>query len=137
MVIVLNILIVLSTFIAMEFVAWATHKYVMHGFLWNLHKDHHVVDKNKVLQKNDYFFLIFAIPSIILIFIGLGILFYGIAYFVVHEIIIHRRLPPPKKTKSRYIKAIRKAHKIHHKNLGKHDGVNFGMLIVPRKYFKS
>ena len=100
------------------------------------------------LQKNDYFFLIFAIPSIILIyfglanlsigfFIGLGILFYGIAYFVVHEIIIHRRLPPPKKTKSRYIKAIRKAHKIHHKNLGKHDGVNFGMLIVPRKYFKS
>ena len=108
MVIVLNILIVLFTFIAMEFVAWATHKYVMHGFLWNLHKDHHVVDKNKVLQKNDYFFLIFAIPSIILIyfglanlsigfFIGLGILFYGIAYFVVHEIIIHRRLPPPKK----------------------------------------
>ena len=146
--VILNILIVLFTFIVMEFVAWATHKYVMHGFLWNLHKDHHVVDKNKVLQKNDYFFLIFAIPSIILIyfglanlsigfFIGLGILFYGIAYFVVHEIIIHRRLPPPKKTKSRYIKAIRKAHKIHHKNLGKHDGVNFGMLIVPRKYFKS
>ena len=55
MVIVLNILIVLFTFIAME----STHKYVMHGFLWNLHKDHHVVDKNKILQKNDYF-LIFA-----------------------------------------------------------------------------
>lgn len=148
MIVLLNIFIVLFTFVIMEFVAWATHKYVMHGFLWNLHKDHHVVDKNKILQKNDYFFLIFAIPSIILMyygfnnlsigfFIGLGILLYGMAYFIVHEIIIHRRLPPPTKTKSRYIKAIRKAHKIHHKNLGKYDGVNFGMLIVPKKYFKS
>ena len=132
----------------MEFVAWATHKYIMHGFLWILHQDHHVVDKNKIFQKNDYFFLIFAIPSIVLMyygfsnmsvefFIGLGILFYGIAYFLVHEVIIHRRLPPPSKTKSKYIKAIRKAHKIHHKNLGKQNGVNFGMLIVPKKYFKS
>ena len=25
----------------MEFMAWFTHKYVMHGFLWNLHFDHH------------------------------------------------------------------------------------------------
>ena len=30
----------------MEFVAWATHKYLMHGLLWKLHQDHHVVDKN-------------------------------------------------------------------------------------------
>ena len=138
----------MATFFFMEFVAWATHKYIMHGFLWNLHQDHHVVDKNKIFQKNDYFFLIFAIPSIVLMyygfsnmsvefFIGLGILFYGIAYFLVHEVIIHRRLPPPSKTKSKYIKAIRKAHKIHHKNLGKQNGVNFGMLIVPKKYFKS
>ena len=75
----------------MEFVAWATHKYIMHGFLWNLHQDHHVVDKNKIFQKNDYFFLIFAIPSIVLMyygfsnmsvefFIGLGILFYILKY---------------------------------------------------------
>jgi len=54
----------------MELVAWATHKYLMHGLLWKLHKDHHVVDKNNKFQKNDFFFLIFAIPSIILIYIG-------------------------------------------------------------------
>ncbi len=132
----------------MEFVAWATHKYVMHGFLWSIHEDHHVVNKDNPLQKNDLFFIIFALPSVLLMyngfsnlsfsfFIGLGILFYGIAYFVVHEIIIHRRLPPPAKTKSRYIKAIRKAHKVHHKNRGKENGINFGMLIVPYKYFKE
>ena len=144
----MNLLIVIATFIVMEFVAWSVHKYIMHGFLWVLHKDHHVVDKDKLLQKNDYFFLIFAIPSMILIFIGykdfsyqffigIGIALYGLAYFIVHEIIIHRRLPAPKNTKSKYIKAIRKAHKVHHKNRGKYHGVNFGMLIVPWKYFKK
>ena len=25
--------------------AWFSHKYIMHGFLWNLHKDHHVKNK--------------------------------------------------------------------------------------------
>ena len=143
----MTLLLIASTFLFMEFVAWFVHKHIMHGFLWKLHKDHHDVNHDKFFQKNDYFFLIFAIPSITLIFIGLenffvgffigiGIAFYGLAYFIIHEIIIHRRLPAPSKTKSKYIKAIRKAHKIHHKNRGKYDGVNFGMLIVPMKYFK-
>lgn len=147
MMILSNVIIVLITFFFMEFVSWATHKYIMHGFLWILHKDHHVVNKDNVFQKNDLFFLIFAIPSIFLIFtgvgnqsyqlfIGIGIALYGLAYFLIHEIIIHRRLPPPSKTKSRYIKAIRKAHKVHHKNRGKYHAVNFGMLIIPFKYFK-
>ena len=147
MTIAINTITIAATFLFMEFVAWAVHKYIMHGFLWSLHKDHHVVNHEKIFQKNDYFFLIFAIPSIILIFwgyenltigffIGTGIAFYGLAYFLIHEIIIHRRLPPPSKTKSKYIKAIRKAHKVHHKNRGKYDGVNFGMLIVPMKYFR-
>jgi len=47
-----------------------------------------------------------------------------------------RRLPPPSKTKSKYIIAIRKAHKIHHKNRNKDHCINFGMLVVPWKYFK-
>ena len=147
MMILSNVIIVLITFFFMEFVSWATHKYIMNGFLWILHKDHHVVNSDNVFQKNDLFFLIFAIPSIFLIFIGfenqsnqlfigIGIALYGLAYFLIHEIIIHRRLPPPSKTKSRYIKAIRKAHKVHHKNRGKYHGVNFGMLIIPFKYFK-
>ena len=147
MTVTINILTVVSTFLFMEFVAWAVHKYIMHGFLWSLHKDHHVVNQNNIFQKNDYFFLIFAIPSILLIFmgyedltiglfIGTGIALYGLAYFLIHEVIIHRRLPPPAKTKSKYIKAIRKAHKVHHKNRGKYNGRNFGMLIIPMKYFK-
>jgi len=41
------VLIVLGAFLFMEFVAWFTHKYVMHGFLWVLHKDHHHRDGRK------------------------------------------------------------------------------------------
>ena len=131
----------------MEIVAWATHKYLMHGLLWKLHQDHHVVDKNNKFQKNDFFFLIFAIPSMILIYIGyeydnislffgLGIALYGLGYFIVHEIIIHQRLPFFKKSNNSYIKSIRMAHKVHHKTLGKHGASSFGMLIVSKKYLK-
>ena len=145
--ILFNVIIVVVTFFFMEFVAWATHKYIMHGFLWSLHQDHHVVNKDHKLQKNDFFFLIFAIPSMLLMyigfdsfkisfFVGVGIAFYGMAYFIVHEVIIHQRLPFFRKTNNKYIRAIRLAHKVHHKQLGKYNATSFGMLIVSRKYFR-
>ena len=140
---ILKLLITILTFFIMEFVAWATHKYIMHGFLWNLHKDHHQVNKDKVLEKNDAFFLIFAIPGATfmilgstLLYIGIGITLYGFAYFIVHEIFIHQRIRIFKRTRIKYLKVIRKAHKIHHKSRSKDNGTCFGMLIVPLKYFK-
>lgn len=120
----------------------------MHGFLWILHEDHHVPHKG-IFEKNDAFFLMFAIPSSLLMifgslegldyrfFIGLGILLYGKAYFLVHEVLIHQRLPWFKRTNNIYFRAIRKAHKVHHKHLSKEDGECFGMLLVPMKYFKE
>ena len=39
------------------------------------------------------------------------------------------------KSNSRYIKAIRWAHKMHHKHIGKEDGESYGMLIVAKKYW--
>jgi beta-carotene 3-hydroxylase len=119
----------------------------MHGFLWYLHEDHHQPRYQNVFEKNDAFFVIFAIPSILLFyygvnpalnfkfFIGLGILFYGLAYFTVHDVIIHRRFKWFNKIKSPYIAGLRKAHKVHHKHLDKIDGECFGMLWVPKKYF--
>ena len=131
----------------MEFVAWFTHKYVMHGFLWYLHEDHHVLTGN-TFQKNDAFALIFAIPSIScffigrfyepswLIFIGTGILLYGVAYMLVHDIFIHRRLKIFTKPANIYLKGILYAHRRHHIQLGKENGEYFGMLIVPNKVLK-
>ena len=139
----------LGTFLGMEGITWLTHKYVMHGFLWYLHEDHHQPKYANIFEKNDVFFVIFSIPSIVLFyfginptlnylfFIGLGILFYGLAYFFVHDVLIHQRFKWFKNTQNSYLKGLRKAHKIHHKHLGKEDGECFGMLNVPKKYFKD
>jgi beta-carotene 3-hydroxylase len=147
--IVLYVVITIATFLAMEFVAWFAHKYVMHGFLWYLHKDHHQHEPG-FFEKNDAFFLIFAIPSaacyiigsavagmLPLFFVGVGISLYGIAYFLVHDIFIHQRFKVFTRTNHRYLKAIRKAHKVHHKHLEPEDGECFGMLLVPPKYINE
>ncbi|MCK0147778.1 sterol desaturase family protein [Arenibacter sp. F26102] len=146
--IVLYFVITLLTFMVMEVVTWCTHKFVMHGFLWTLHADHHAPKYPHIFEKNDTFFVIFAIPSIALFyfgvapifnylfFIGLGIFLYGIAYFLIHDVLIHQRFKWFKNVKNKYLLALRKAHKIHHKNMGKEDGECFGMLFVPKKYFR-
>jgi len=145
---ILGIFITLSTFIVMEGMAWLTHKFVMHGFMWYFHEDHHQPAPG-FFEKNDVFFLIYAIPSWLLImfgmmnqwdfktYIGFGILLYGIGYFLVHDVLIHRRFKWFDNTDNFYFRAIRKAHKIHHKNIYKEEGECFGMLMVPMKYFKK
>lgn len=143
----LGILTFLGTFAIMEFMAWFIHKYIMHGVLWVLHKDHHHKDHDSWFERNDTFFLFFAgLSMFFLMFakdyfwlaipIGLGILAYGIAYFVVHDIFIHQRFKWLRNIDNAYARGVRRAHKIHHKHLGKEKGENFGMLVVPKKYFK-
>ena len=144
------IIIILATFISMEGVTWFVHKYVMHGFLWILHSDHHKKDHDHLFERNDSFFLFFGIPGFLLclfgaqagleapyLWIGLGVTLYGLAYLMVHDIFIHQRLKVFKRTKNPYLLALRRAHKMHHKHLGKEEGECFGMLWVPLKYFRE
>jgi beta-carotene 3-hydroxylase len=141
---VIAMIIVLAAFFFMEFMAWFTHKYVMHGFLWVLHKDHHIRDGRKI-EWNDVFAVIFAVPSIILIYygyesfdfrfwIGVGIFLYGFAYFMFHDVYVHQRLRMLKNFSNRYLRATVKAHKEHH-NPNAH--YNYGFLIAPAKYYKE
>ena len=143
-------IIAVVTFFFMEFVAWSAHKYVMHGFLWNLHEDHHTRDNHDdFFEKNDYFFIIFAVPGIlslllgvtydisILYGIGIGISIYGMAYFFIHDLFIHQRIKVLRNSNNKYLKAIRRAHKMHHKHITKEDGECFGMLLVPFKYLQQ
>ena len=146
--VVVNLLIVIGAFISMEAVAWLTHKYVMHGLLWHLHRDHHKKESKGFFEHNDFFFLIFALPGITCLFIGmqynynfifwigLGITLYGCAYFLVHDIFTHQRFRIFRRVNNRYFKAIRRAHKMHHKHLSKEEGECFGMLWVPLKFFR-
>jgi beta-carotene 3-hydroxylase len=141
------IITITASFLGMEGVAWLTHKYLMHGIFWFLHRDHHQKEQDGFLERNDFFFLIFAIPGIALLaighygpssvcrLIGSGITLYGSCYFFVHDLFIHQRIKVLRNSNNWYLKGIRRAHKMHHKHLGKEDGECFGMLWVPVKYF--
>ncbi|MEM6262208.1 MAG: sterol desaturase family protein [Bacteroidota bacterium] len=133
----------------MEFMAWFIHKYVMHGILWNLHRDHHQKDHDHWWERNDVFFLFYGLLSAALIIlpdpevywacapIGIGIAAYGTVYFIVHDIFIHQRIKWLRNIDNSYARGVRRAHKIHHKNRHRKDSENFGMLVVPMKYFRK
>jgi len=138
-------LIVIATVAAMEFVAWASHKYVMHGFGWAWHRDHHE-PHDKLLEKNDLFAIVGAVISIGAFasgsamvmgdrawwpgtWIGLGVLIYGIIYTLIHDGLVHQRyfrwVP-----KRGYARRLVQAHKLHHATIGKEGGVSFGFVVA-------
>lgn len=139
--------IMLLTFVVMEGVAWVMHKYVLHGFLWFLHKSHHVRHTH-AFELNDLFFAYYGVLAMLFFifgsdpidyrfWIGAGITLYGIAYFLIHDVFIHRRLKVFGKTSYVYLKALNMAHKVHHRTQGKHGSESFGMLWVAPRYFRS
>ena len=138
-------LLVFATVLTMEWVAWASHKYIMHGFAWAWHRDHHE-PHDKLLEKNDLFAIVGAVASISMFaigspmvlgsgawwpgtWIGLGILFYGIIYTLVHDGLVHQRYFQwvPKRG---YAKRLVQAHKLHHATVGKEGGVSFGFVLA-------
>ena len=148
----MNVLIVLVTLLGMEFVAWAAHKYLMHGWLWIWHEDHHKphFEKDGFFEKNDLFFLVFAVPSMFsyifgstypevgwLFYVGVGISIYGLIYFLIHDVYIHQRFQWFRQLDSKYSRAILRAHGAHHAKTQKEEGESFGLLIVNPKYFSS
>jgi beta-carotene 3-hydroxylase len=141
-----NIFLMVATFFAMEGAAWATHKYIMHGFLWSWHKSHHS-PRHGFFEKNDLFAVVFSIPSIATIvagfefeqvgflkWVGFGILAYGIFYVLFHDILVHRRVKIKFIAKNPYLRRMIRAHKIHHKHLEKEGAEAFGFLYAPKKY---
>ncbi len=146
MFLIIRLAIVLGVFLLMEGVAWATHKYIMHGFGWKWHADHHNHHKG-FFEKNDYYAVVFSVTSMITIiygdlnreywyltYIGIGVAMYGISYFVFHDLIVHRRLKFKFTAKSSYMKRIMNAHYIHHKVHTKKGAEAFGFLFAPKKF---
>lgn len=138
--------ITIGTFLFWEFVAWFTHKYVMHGFLWSWHKSHHTVHDH-TLEKNDLFAVVFSIPSIALFIISttiypspylfavaLGIFCYGLFYLIFHDIIVHQRMKWRPEKRSKYLQRMIHAHYIHHAKHTKEGCEAFGFLYAPKKY---
>jgi beta-carotene 3-hydroxylase len=64
--------------------------------------------------------------------VGIGIMFYGIGYFLVHDIFFHKRIKIKYRPKSAYMKRVLDAHALHHQKSTAHTGVNFGFLYASR-----
>ncbi len=132
-----------GVFFIMEGVAWVTHKYVMHGFLWSLHKSHHEPRKG-FWELNDIFGLFFAAISIAFIAwsaqlggpswalaVGLGIMAYGVVYFLAHDVLVHKRVALRLNPKKGYLRRLYQAHRLHHAVDGKEGCVSFGFVFAP------
>jgi beta-carotene 3-hydroxylase len=121
------------TFLAMEPVTYATHRWVMHGLGWVLHKSHHRKLATR-FEANDLFPLMFSAVAMLLFAVAIqweplwpvcwGITAYGAAYLFVHDIFIHERLPLPRKLFA-FLEPLRRAHLLHHQ----FNGEPYGMLI--------
>jgi beta-carotene 3-hydroxylase len=138
-------LVVLATFAAMEAVAWSSHKYIMHGFGWGWHRDHHEPHAG-MFERNDFYALVgaaisismFAVGSPLVMgvaawepgsWIGLGVLGYGVVYTLIHDGLVHQRWfrVVPRRG---YAKRLVQAHNLHHATLSKEGGVSFGFVIA-------
>lgn len=137
----IGILILLAAFAAMEGVAYLSHRYVMHGWLWRLHESHHR-PRDGAFEKNDWFAVMFAAPSIVLIFlgtyvawpflwVGLGMTAYGLMYFIFHDVIVHQRIRFRSIPRFGYLRRIMQAHRLHHAVETKAGCVSFGFLYAP------
>lgn len=137
-------LIFLATVAAMEGFAYVMHRWVMHGPGWFLHASHHRPRIGR-WEANDLYFVIFAMPSILLLLggvqwgwgnwataCGAGIAAYGMIYLGFHDIIVHRRVAHRYVPRSAYMKRIVQAHRLHHAVEGRRHCVSFGFLVAPR-----
>jgi beta-carotene 3-hydroxylase len=126
--------ILAGAFAAMELVSYATHRWVMHGFAIGWHRSHHAPPIGR-LERNDRFPLCFSLVGVALFAgaavgpavlwpVAVGVTLYGVTYAVVHEVVIHRRLPVPV-AGGRYLGWLRDAHLDHH--LGGREP--YGMLL--------
>ena len=126
--------------------AWAAllHGVVWHGSLWRVHRSHHAPRAGK-WEANDALSLLHAPIAIALILygciatpsvgreiaygVGLGMTAFGVAYTVVHDGLVHGRLPVAWLGRFAPLAAVVRAHQEHHK--GRHGGAPYGLFLGP------
>jgi beta-carotene 3-hydroxylase len=138
--------VVLLAFIAMEGIAWASHRYIMHGFGWAWHASHHPAPGHRRsgwFEKNDLYGLVFSViamgsilagalwggPWMYAMSIGIGMTLYGAAYLFLHDMLVHKRFGVNLHPHSGYLRAVMRTHRLHHARRTKEGCHAFGFLI--------
>ena len=134
-----KIALTLGMVVFMECFAWATHKYVMHGWGWGWHRSHHRPRSGPV-EKNDLYALCFAVAVVGMFVAGmwletlwwaaLGITLYGAIYVFVHDMLVHQRFGLRWVPRQGYLKRLQQAHRLHHAVKQRKGAVSFGFLLA-------
>jgi beta-carotene 3-hydroxylase len=136
------LLVAMSGFLAMEGVAWLSHRYVMHGWGWAWHRSHHEPHAGG-FERNDLyalfgvalavglFLLAGRLQSPMLQAIATGVTAYGVMYGFVHDGLVHQRWPFRYMPRNGYLRRLVQAHRLHHAVRSREDAVSYGFLIVP------
>lgn len=127
-------------FVAMEPVAYAAHRWLMHGPGWSWHASHHR-RRTTTFERNDRYPAAFASATIGAMAIGtavprlrwlrdvgVGVTAYGMAYAFVHDVHVHERVPALRLRTgrtARVLDGLADAHRQHHRS----GGEPFGMLV--------
>jgi len=122
---VTEVAIAVAALVLMEPFTALAHRVVFHGFGLGWHRSHHEPPR-AVLEANDLFPVVFAALTVgvlsigvwvgggeVLVPLGIGVTAYGAAYLLVHDVVIHRRLPWLPIT-DRLGTRLRRAHNVHH-----------------------
>ncbi len=127
--------------ILMEPISAAIHRWFGHGPGWVLHRSHHE-DELVGLEANDVIPAVSALLTMVAFWVGvsvpgaaaavplaLGATIYGLAYFVLHDLYIHRRIPLlPRRVA--WLEPIRLAHLEHHSTGTGNWGILSGVAVA-------
>jgi beta-carotene 3-hydroxylase len=139
-----RITVALAVFVLMDLWAMLLHGRVWHTLLWPIHRSHHR-RRRGLFERNDALSALhvpIAMAAIVhgcqaapelatdLIFAaGVGMSLFGVAYFVVHDGLVHGRLPVQGLARIPYLARVRAAHAVHH---GKaRGGPPYGLFFGP------
>ena len=138
-----------ATAFVMELWAALLHRRLWHRWLWPLHRTHHRRDQGPEggastgFQANDLLSFLHAPVAVALIVqgaggasslsrqagfaAGLGMTAFGLAYVLVHDGLVHGRLPVAFLGRWRYLARVRAAHRVHHRG----GGPPYGLFLGP------
>jgi len=134
------------TAVAMEYWSRLLHGQVWHRWLWVMHASHHRPhapgQRYEVNDLLSFTHAPIAIAAILygclgpvgplreaLFGFGLGMTLFGLSYIVVHDGLVHGRLPAAFLLRFRFFRRVRAAHEVHHR----HGGVPYGLFRGPEE----
>jgi len=130
--------------VGMDFWAALLHGRVWHAWLWKVHRSHHAPrPAGSRLEANDLLSVLHAPVAIALVIygcrasegslrevafgFGIGMTVFGLAYLVVHDGLVHGRMPVSALLRFRYLRGVARAHRVHH--VGPAGGTPYGLFF--------